>query len=142
MQKAIDKEYAKKEEKNDLLKEQFWRSLKIEKLKNSTRVHYNTISSFELLRREVRAGENEMKKTAGAQHQPIKVGNEEAEDMESSKLDTVLRRLNSIQKIVKYGKGRGGVRWNQDYQENSKDKDQRNDDKNKSTENTDKKPLN
>ena len=37
-----------------------------------------------------------MKKTAGAQHQPIAVGNQEAEDMESSKIDTVLQRLNSI----------------------------------------------
>ena len=139
MQKAIDKGYAKQEEKNDLLKEQFWRSLKREKLKNATRVHYNTISSFELLRREVRAEENEMKKTAGAQHQPIKVGNQGAGDMESSKLDTVIQRLNSIEKIVKYGKGRGGIRWNQDYQENSKDKDQRKYEKNQSTENTDKK---
>ena len=74
MQNAIEKGYSKKEEKNYLLKEQFWRSLKSEKLKNATKVHYNTISSFELLKREVRAEENEMKKTSGVQHQPIKVG--------------------------------------------------------------------
>ena len=62
--------------------------------------------------------------------------------MESSKLDTVIQRLNSIEKIFKYGKGRGGIRWNQDYQENSKDKDPRNNENDKSTENTDRKPLN
>ena len=73
----------------------------------------------------MRAEETEMTKTAGAQHQPVKVGNQGAEVMESSKLDTIIQRLNSIEKIVKYDKRRSGDRWNQEYQENSKDKDKR-----------------
>ena len=139
IQKAIDKGYIKKEEKNDLLKEQFWRSLKSEKLKNATRVHYNTISSFELLRREVRTEEEEMYKSTGAQHQPIKVGNDSTETKETdSKLDTVLQRLNSLEKMMKYGKGGGGNKWTPDGQDNRKE----NDEKNKKTEAGDKKPLN
>ena len=36
----------------------------------------------------------------------------------------------------------GGVKWNQEYQENSKEKNQRNDGKDKRIDNTDKTPLN
>ena len=97
----MTKGYIKKEQRNDLLKEQFWRSLRSEKLKNATRVDNNTISSFELLRRDVRAEENEMKKTDGAQHQPIKVGNQVIERTEKdSKLDAVLERLASLEKLL------------------------------------------
>lgn len=38
MQKATDKGYVKEDEKNDLLKDKFWRSLRSERLKNAIRI--------------------------------------------------------------------------------------------------------
>lgn len=118
IQKAIDKGYMKKEEKNDLLKEQFWRQLRSEKLKNATRVHYNTISSFELLRREVRREENEMKKTPGVQFQPLKAGSQQEENKEdSSDKDAILARLAELERMLKQRRGPWNRR-NQGYQGN------------------------
>lgn len=118
IQKAIDKGYMKKDEKNDLLKKQFWRQLRSEKLKNATRVHYNTISSFELLRREVRREENEMKKTPGVQFQPLKAGSQQEENKEdSSDKDAILARLAELERMLKQRRGPWNRR-NQGYQGN------------------------
>ena len=43
-----------------MLKTKFWRALYSTELKNATRVHFESIESFELLRRKVRAEEYEM----------------------------------------------------------------------------------
>ena len=108
----------KKEEKNDLLKEQFWRQLRSERLKNATRVHYNTISSFELLRREVRREENEMKKSPGVQFQPLKAGGQQEETKEEgSDKEAILAKLSAIEKMLKYRRGPFNRR-NQGYQGN------------------------
>ncbi|MEW8545302.1 MAG: hypothetical protein AB2693_17405, partial [Candidatus Thiodiazotropha sp.] len=40
LQKAIDKGHLKPDEKNDMLREKFWRALRSDRLKNATRVHY------------------------------------------------------------------------------------------------------
>ena len=57
LQKATEKGHVRSEEKNDLLKDAFWRGLRSERLKNATRVHFELISNFELLRRAVRGEE-------------------------------------------------------------------------------------
>lgn len=43
-----------------MLKTKFWRALYSSELKNATRVHYESIENFELLRRKVRAEEYEI----------------------------------------------------------------------------------
>ena len=58
----------------------------------------------------MRTEENEMKKIAGAHHQPIEVGNQRVEGNENdSKIDTILQRLTSKEKLVKYGKTEDGI---------------------------------
>ena len=60
LKKAIDKGHVSPEQKNTMLKTKFWRALYSTELKNATRVHFESIESFELLRRKVRAEEYEM----------------------------------------------------------------------------------
>ena len=60
LKKAIDKGHVSPEQKNTMLKTKFWRALYSTELKNATRVHFESIESFELLRRKVRAEENKM----------------------------------------------------------------------------------
>ena len=144
IQKAIDKGYMKKEEKNDLLKEQFWRQLRSERLKNGTRVHYNTISSFELLRREVRREENEMKKSPGVQFQPLKAGGQQEETKEEgSDKEAILASLSAIEKMLKYRRGPFNRR-NQGYQGNKNQAGQNNktEGKDENKEETETKTLN
>ena len=77
LQKAIDKGHVKEEEKDYRLRHKFWRSLKSERLKNATRVHFYSIENFEKLRSAVRAEENEMKLNANPQCQPMRTQNKE-----------------------------------------------------------------
>ena len=69
LQKATEKGHVRSEEKNDLLKDAFWRGLRSERLKNATRVHFELISNFELLRRAVRGEENQMLINTGMKQQ-------------------------------------------------------------------------
>ena len=69
LQKAIEKGYARKEEPNNKLKEQFWTSLRSERLKNATRVKNDFTEDFQLLRRAVRAEEYDMNRIAGLKQQ-------------------------------------------------------------------------
>ena len=63
LQKAIEKGHVNPQQKNGMLKNKFWRALYDKDLKNATRVHFEAIESFELLRRKVRAEEYEMAAT-------------------------------------------------------------------------------
>ena len=55
-QRAIENEKVREEERDTTWKEHFWKSLKSERLKNA-RVKYDSLKSFELLRKAVRAKE-------------------------------------------------------------------------------------
>ena len=104
LQQAIDKGHVKEEEKDERLREKFWRSLRSEKLKNASRLQFETIKSFEMLRSAVRAEEKEMKRTAAAQYQPVKVQyKEENTDIskEDSKLDTIMHKLAEMDSEIK-----------------------------------------
>ena len=46
LQRAMEKGHVRSEGKIDLLKDIFWRGLRSEKMKNATRVHFETISNF------------------------------------------------------------------------------------------------
>ena len=50
-----------REEKNDMLKEKFWRSLYNREIKNATRNSFESTDSFEIIRRKARAEEQEIK---------------------------------------------------------------------------------
>lgn len=88
-------------ERNDMLKTKFWRSLRSDRLKNATRIHFETTSSFELLRRQIRAEEYEMKVNSGIHYNPVHAeGKDEAKESDS-KMDILLLRLSSLEKQMK-----------------------------------------
>lgn len=102
LQKAVDKGHVRLDEKNDMLKTKFWRCLRSDRLKTATRIHYETMSSFELLRKKVRAEEYEMKVSSGVQHQPTRAETKSKEEEESTpKMSILLDRLSSLEKQMK-----------------------------------------
>ena len=55
---------------NEMLKNIFWKNLRNDRLKNATRAKFESIQSFELLRRAVRAEEYDMKTNKICTHEP------------------------------------------------------------------------
>lgn len=72
LQKAVVKGHVKSEENTKSLRNKFWRSLRSDRLKNATRSKYESIGSFELLRRAVREEEHGMKSNSAVQQQQIR----------------------------------------------------------------------
>lgn len=62
MQLAIETGEISKVKKNSLLKQRFWKGLKSEKLRNNTRVTYESSANFEVLRKKARIEEEELKR--------------------------------------------------------------------------------
>ena len=52
LQKAIDKGHVIETGKNDTLRRKFWRALYSQELKNATKIHFEMIKDFELLRQK------------------------------------------------------------------------------------------
>ena len=125
-QRAIEKGKAREEERDNTLKEQFWKSLRSERLKNATRMKFETIDSFELLRRAVRAEENEMKVATNLQQQQLKQQKKEEEPKED-KLDMIIKRIEALEK----GRNKGG--WNANQTQNRQNNKQPYYGKNKNT---------
>ena len=90
VQKAIEKGHVTPLQKNSMLKTKFWRSLYNTELKNATRVHFESIDSFELLRRKVRAEEYEMAINKTATEKSLK-----AEDKNQSSTSSTLKLTSS-----------------------------------------------
>ena len=85
-----------------MLKNKFWKALRNDRLKNATRIAFSNASSFDELRKFVRAEEYELKLNTGMQHQTIKTKvSEEMESKEETKLDMLLVRLASLEQQVK-----------------------------------------
>ena len=72
MQNAIEKRHIKEEEKEELLKDKFWRFLRSERLKNATRIDFRTITNFKQLVKAVRTEELSVKTNANAQQQAVR----------------------------------------------------------------------
>ena len=111
LQKAIEKGYVRKEQRNNMLKEQFWTALRSERLKNATRVKYEFTEDFELLRRAVRAEEYDMNQFSSLrQHQAGSSQHrrpaEEEKLTENSKLDQLIEGIQTLTKEVKAGNKR------------------------------------
>lgn len=123
MQNAIEKRHIKEQEKEDLLKDKFWRSLRNERLKNATRIDFRTISNFKQLVKAVRTEELSMKTNASAQQQAVRTKVTPTEDKtekeEESKQDLMFKTLINLQKEVQQfnrRRGRGRRRYQQ-YQQ-------------------------
>ena len=98
LEKAVDKGHVKSEEKNDMLKNKFWKALRSDRLKNATRTHFATITDFEKLRKAVRAEEYEMKINSTVQHQSITPKtSEDSTKVEDSKLDLLFKKLGALE---------------------------------------------
>ena len=59
LQKVSEKSQISADQKNEMLRERFWRSLHNTELQNATQVYYHQTKSFEELRSKVRAEEYE-----------------------------------------------------------------------------------
>lgn len=124
LQKAVIKGHVKPEDKNDMLRSNFWKHLRSEKLKNATRVHFESISNFELLRRAVRAEEYEIKVNTGIQHQPTRTEVKcEEKDKEESKMDALINRLASLEKEMKEIRKNRGFNYQKRFQYNQPKQD-------------------
>ena len=100
-QRAIEKGKAREVERDTTLREQFWKSLRSERLKNATRVKYESLKSFEQLRKAVRAEENEMKLATNIAQQQARTQiksekTETVQEEKEDKLDLILKRVNCL----------------------------------------------
>ena len=103
LQRAMEKGHIRSEDRNDLLKDVFWRGLRSEKMKNATRVHFNSISNFELLRRAVREEENQIAVSTGIKLQQQKVDVPKTGNMdEDPKYKQLQDQITALQKQLKY----------------------------------------
>ena len=101
LQKAVQKGHVKVEDKNDMLRTKFWLSLRSDRLKNATRVHYESITKFEMLRRAVREEEHELKISSGIQHQSTTIYKEEKKTAEESQMNILLKKMASLEEQIK-----------------------------------------
>ena len=146
-QRAIEKGKARETDRDSTLREQFWKSLRSERLKNATRVKYETIESFELLRKAVRAEENEMKLTSNISQQLWRP-QKRPEDTGDDKLDIILKRIEALEKGIRRGRGRGKRRdwynydnYDDSFQYNRQQDKKEEQEKDKSESKQDKEPL-
>ena len=147
LQKAIDKGYVRNEDKNNMLKEQFWTALRSERLKNATRVKYEFTDDFETLRSAVRTEEQEMNQYSNLKQQQAassqyRTPTTDEKLLESSKLDQVIEGLQTLTKEVKEGnkKNRYKPWFNKDKQHGNNNADENQDNTHDSQKN--KHPLN
>ncbi|KAH3793908.1 hypothetical protein DPMN_147433 [Dreissena polymorpha] len=62
---ACEKGEVQHSKRNTFLKQRFWKGLRSEKLKNNTKVTYESVATFEALRKKVRIEEDELKRDKG-----------------------------------------------------------------------------
>ena len=134
-QRAIEKGKVRKEERDATLRDQFWKSLRSERLKNATRVKYESLKSFEQLRKAVRAEESEMKlatniaqQQAKAQPKAEKTEKVQEDTDREDKLDLILKRIEALERGRRRGGYRGGFnnRRGQYNNQNNRQIDSRN----------------
>ncbi len=94
LQKAVDKGHVPEENRNEMLRTKFWKSLRSEKLKLSTRIYYETIPQFEELRKKIRAEGYEMQTTLGVRHRPIQATSQE------DKFDQMMKKITSLEQQI------------------------------------------
>ena len=113
LQRAIEKGQVRQEDRDEMLRNKFWRSLRSEKLRLATRTDFQSIKNFDLLRKKVRAEEYEMKVSTGVQQQAIHTERKvDITDTPDSKMDLLLQRLSSLENQMKEMNKRRQGRFN------------------------------
>ena len=103
LQKAVIKGNVKDSDTNEMLKNIFWKNLRNDRLKNATRAKFESIQSFDLLRRAVRAEEYDMKMNKNSV-QPPQIKQEqdhENKQEETSLIKQLLSRISELEKQMK-----------------------------------------
>ena len=91
IQQASLKLHLTNEDKDEMLKEKFWRSLYDKDIKNATRSSFENKDSFEKIRRKARAEEHELK-------QQLKVQNQHRDqESEGHVLANILKKIETIE---------------------------------------------
>ena len=116
MKRAVEKGYAKEEEKDQMISTKFWRGLYNQDLKNATKMFYKAEKGFDSLLVKVRYEEYELTQSKArtddkkkkAQHHPI----QGSSDKQTEMLNSIMEKMNSIDKKVnrlesRVGAGRG-----------------------------------
>lgn len=117
LQIAINKGHVELAKKNSMLRSRFWRALRSEKLKNATRIYYETADDFEMLRREVRAEEHEIKLATGtAQHRPVQAQDQRDE----SKFDSMMKKITELERQMKEMNNQGRKKNKTEQQQTGK----------------------
>ena len=105
MQRAIDKGQVRTEEKNNLLRDKFWRSLRSERLRSATKYEFRTVLDFEQLVKAVRTEELSIITNAKAQHQAVTTNVASAEQKTeragTANQDLMTQTLRELQKGLK-----------------------------------------
>ena len=96
------------EDRDDLLRDKFWRSLRSEKLKLAMMLHFNTCRTFDLLGQKVRAEEYEMKLDSAMQQQAIRTERTGNSDLSDTKADMILERIVQLEKKSTKDNGENG----------------------------------
>ena len=103
LQKAVIKGNVKDSDTNEMLKNIFWKNLRNDRLKNATRAKFESIQSFDLLRRAVRAEEYDMKMNKNSV-QPPQIKQEQVHENkqeETSLIKQLLSRISELEKQMK-----------------------------------------
>lgn len=104
LQVAVESGHVSKAARNDMLRSKFWTGLRNDKLKLMTRHKYDSITSYDMLLREVRAAEQEMttsEKLTTAQHQPVSADRDKAVEDIANKMDTLMSKMQSLEKQMR-----------------------------------------
>ena len=145
LQRAIEKGEVPSERRNHLLKDKFWRSLHSFDLKIATKVYFDKITDFEVLRSKVREEERELKthkitveKTYSNSNQTVKAPENKIEtsgDLQHQPVHTETgpdKLYNDLAKRLEKVENMCSNRQNRRYNRNRKWNDRKNEQKDKS----------
>ena len=121
LQKAVIKGNVKDSDTNEMLKNIFWKNLRNDRLKNATRAKFESIQSFELLRRAVRAEEYDMKMNKN-NVQPPQIKQEQVQENKQEETSLIKQLLSRISELEKQMKDSSEIRQPSDPSKNKDSK--------------------
>lgn len=121
LQLAINSGHVNSAARDDMLRSKFWTGLRCDKLKGQTRHKYDSIKSYDLLLREVRAVDLELNpaqkatdksKKAKAQHNPVQVSESDTKlDKLTNQVSALMSKIKVLEKKLE-GNGKSGANQN------------------------------
>ena len=127
LQKASEKGLVRAEDKDEMLRNKFWRSLRSDRLKNKTMVQFHKGLDFVSLRKAVREEEHEMKLATGIQQQVMNTPEIKNTDEMTAQLKKLLEEMETFKndmKEVKEASKRGPRPFYGGYNRNRQRQDQ------------------